>query len=701
MFNLRLTAKVLIAIAVTLSIGFACLGGLSLYLSYTSMLDLQRNAARQAAADVIHDLIELKMKGDFDAFNGYVTEVVKRGGALNIQLFHPDGKPYGGGESSELIQQAVETGVQKEKNISINGSSALMLATPLVNEARCNACHAAGPKYLGGLQLTTSLEAGAAKAKKLALVLTGVGVFFFFVIIGVLYLLISRLVVRPIKVLSGQVAEIAKGEGDLTRIIPIKSHDEIGILGEEVNHLTQKIREIIATLYQQACLIGSSVCELAAGTERMVSASETQKEGAAAVAVAAEEMAQTIHGVADNTHRAADLSGQVDGAADSGMAVVQETCNCMRSIADSVQETLQGIRQLEGSSNQIGEMLNLIEDIADQTNLLALNAAIEAARAGEAGRGFAVVADEVRALAEKTTKSTREIERIVASIQQESQRAVGLINKESELVQTGLAQAEDARSRLEAIRRHAHESKEMIDQIAVASEEQSATTGEIAGKIHHVSEVASETNAMMQKSAEAFGQFSEVVEQIYGTVGKFSVGNYHDQIKGYAKELHDGVQQALAEALQRGTVSEADLFDRAYRPYPQKTDPPKFTTRFDSFFDRAVSPLQEAIVNRDSNVLYAICFDDKAYVPTHNLRYSKPLTGNPELDRTNNRTKRIFSDHTGSRCAANLDGILLQTYRRDTGEILNDISLPIYINGRHWGGIRIGYKAPCSSVINL
>lgn len=193
-------------------------------------------------------------------------------------------------------------------------------------------------------------------------------------ILAVLYLLISRLVVRPIKLLSDQVSEIAKGEGDLTRLIPITSRDEIGILGEEVNHLTQKIREIIATLYQQACLIGSSVCELSAGTERMVKTSESQKEGAAIVAVAAEEMAQTIHGVAANTHRAAELSGQVDSAADSGMTVMEETWQCMHSIADSVKETLQGIHQLEGSSTKIGEMLNLIEDIADQTNLLSLNA---------------------------------------------------------------------------------------------------------------------------------------------------------------------------------------------------------------------------------------------------------------------------------------------------------------------------------------
>ena len=188
MFRARLTAKVLIAIAVTLSVGFACLGILSLYLSYSSMLDLQRASARQAATSVVHDLIELKMKGDFQAFNQYVDEVVKRGGVLKIQLFHPDGKQYNGQENSELVKQAVEAGGQKEQNITIDGKSALVLATPLANEARCNTCHAAGSKFLGGLQLTTSLEDGVAKAKHLALVLTGVGVFFFFLIIGVLYL---------------------------------------------------------------------------------------------------------------------------------------------------------------------------------------------------------------------------------------------------------------------------------------------------------------------------------------------------------------------------------------------------------------------------------------------------------------------------------------------------------------------------------
>jgi len=137
----------------------------------------------------------------------------------------------------------------------------------------------------------------------------------------------------------------------------------------------------------------------------------------------------------------------------------------------------------------------------------------------------------------------------------------------------------------------------------------------------------------------------------------------------------------------------ADLFDRQYVPIAN-TEPQKFTTKFAGFFDRVISPIQEKIIARDSKVLFAICVDNNGYVPCHNLRYSKPLTGNPEQDKNNNRTKRIFNDRTGIRCARNTDGFLLQTYRRDTGEILNDMSLPLVINGRHWGGIRIGYLVP-------
>lgn len=377
----------------------------------------------------------------------------------------------------------------------------------------------------------------------------------------------------------------------------------------------------------------------------------------------------------------------------NGMTVVGQTWDCMQQISESVQGTLETIRELEASSSKIGEMVVLIEDIADQTNLLALNASIEAARAGEAGKGFAVVASEVKGLAEKTTKSTREIERVVASIQQASRKAVAMIDREKTLVVTGLDKAEEARNSLENIKNHAAESRLMIEQIATASEEQSATTTQISEMIQLVSKSAEQTYEMMCTTNDAFGTFSEVVENIYSSVGKFSVGNYHDTVKSYIREMDAQVQETIEASLRDRILTLENLFDKNYVPIANTT-PPKFTTRFDSFFDRVISPIQEKIIARDDKVLYAICVDNNGYCPCHNLRYSKPFAGDPDVYKNNNRTKRIFDDHTGIRCARNTDGFLLQTYRRDTGEILNDMSRPLMINNRHWGGIRVGYLVP-------
>ena len=211
--------------------------------------------------------------------------------------------------------------------------------------------------------------------------------------------------------------------------------------------------------------------------------------------------------------------------------------------------------------------------------------------------------------------------------------------------------------------------------------------------IHLVSRSAEETNTMMQRTNEAFATFSDVVEQIYGSVGKFSVGNYHDTVKSYIREMEVQVLAAIEQALRDRTITLENLFDRNYVPVPN-TAPQKYTTRFDAFFDKVISPIQESIVNRDNKVLFAICVDNNGYLPCHNLRFTKPLTGDPEIDKNNNRTKRMFNDRTGIRCARNTEGFLLQTYSRDTGEILNDMSKPLVINNRHWGGIRIGYLAP-------
>jgi methyl-accepting chemotaxis protein len=693
MHKSSLTRKIVLIIAATLFIGFAGLGILSIYLEYTATIDLQKKNARQLASTVIHDILNQMTKGDMKDFAAYVAEIKTKGGVAGIRLYNADGKEWNGNGVSEDVRAAIAAGATKELSNSKEGKRFLDLAVPLANEERCRACHKGEAKYVGGIILTTSLEDGFASAMRLTLVMSAVGLFFFFAMLATLYMFFNRTVVQQITELYKQLGDLAGSEGDLTKVLQVKTTCEIGRLGDEVNNLTEKIRATFISLYKQTCLIGSNVCELAADTEKTLHMTQAQKDQAFAVATSSEEMAQTIQEVSENTHRAAALSTAVDSAANSGMAVVEETWNCMQQISVSVNGTLVTIRELEAASAHIGEMVVLIEDIADQTNLLALNASIEAARAGEAGKGFAVVASEVKGLAEKTTVSTREIKKVVTSIQNTSRNAAERMNAESMLVQTGLVKAEEARGSLENIKNHANESRQMIEQIATASEEQNATTSHISEMIHLVSHSAEETYAMMQKTSGAFATFADVVEQIYGLVGKFSVGNYHDNVKNHLREIEVQVLNAVEKSLRDRTITLESLFDRNYTPIAN-TAPQKYTTRFDSYFDKVVSPFQEAIVSGDSKVLYAICVDNNGYVPCHNLRYTKPLTGDPEIDKNNNRTKRKFDDKTGIRCARNTDGYLLQTYRRDTGEILNDMSKPLVINGRHWGGIRIGYLAP-------
>jgi len=693
MFQSSLNRKIFLIIAATLFIGFAGLGILSIYLEYTATIDLQKKNARQLASTVIHDILNQKTKGDMKDFEVYVAEIKAKGGVAGIRLFNSDGKQWVGGAVSEEMRTAIASGSPRELSSSKDGKRFLDLAVPLANEERCRSCHKGDAKYLGGVILTTSLEDGFAAALRLTLVMSAAGVFFFFAMLWTLYAFFNRTVVQQIVALYKQLGDLAGSEGDLTKVLQVRTSCEIGRLGDEVNNLTEKIRGTFSELYSQTCLIGTNVCELAAGTERTLKMTQDQKDQAFTVAASTEEMAQTIHDVTENTHRAASLSSAVDTAASSGMTVVEETWDCMQQISGSVNGTLVIIRELEAASAHIGEMVVLIEDIADQTNLLALNASIEAARAGDAGKGFAVVASEVKGLAEKTTASTREIKKVVASIQKTSRSAADMIGTESVLVQTGLAKAEEARDSLENIKKHANESRVMIEQIATASEEQNATTNHISEMIHLVSHSAEETYAMMQKTSQGFTTFADVVEQIYGSVGKFSVGNYHDTVKGYIREMETEVLDAIEKALRDRSITVENLFDRNYVPVP-KTSPQKFVTRFDTLFDKIISPFQEMIVNRDNKVMYAICVDNNGYCPSHNLRFSKPLTGNPEIDKNNNRTKRIFDDHTGIRCARNTNGFLLQTYRRDTGEILNDMSKPLVINNRHWGGIRIGYLVP-------
>ena len=688
--KMKLALKVFCIIGVTLFLGFSVLGTTSLWLGIDSTFRQQRLSSQNMAAVVRKAVEEFMMKGERDAVTRYIEQLKQDKVVVDIAIFGEDGKQAGGKTAAEpAVLESFKTGKATQVSGESNGIHTLTSIIPLPNAERCKGCHG-NAKFNGAIKLTTSMEDGYDGAKRLVILLVTVGAVCFCLIVGGMYLFFRLTIISNIVHVSKNIHALAESGGDLTVHLPVKSTDEIGILTEGVNNLVTKLRDIMLELYSQAGHVAITSCRTMVGIERLAASIFESKELSASVAVASEEMTATLNDVAATTAKASALSQQVDGAARDGRGVVGETAASIDEIRAGVEETLGVMNRLEHSSGQIGDIIGLIEDVADQTNLLALNAAIEAARAGEAGRGFAVVADEVKNLSGKTSASTQQIATIIKAIQKDIREAMRSIEAEKGRVEHGVVNSGRASDQISTILGLASESADMINSIAIATEEQSATTSDISSKIHQVSETTGEIQVQMEKSLATFGELSKTAEQIYNTVGKFKVGNYHDAIKGYAVELRDRVVTALERAIADGRISRDALFSTDYQPIPN-TMPQKYTTPFDRLFDEIVSPLQEEIVAKDSKIFYSICIDRSGYCPSHNKRYSQPLTGDLKKDKDGNRTKRIFNDRTGLRAVTNEEPFLLQTYIRDTGEVMNDMSTPIVIGGRHWGGVRIGY----------
>jgi methyl-accepting chemotaxis protein len=692
MFRRKLLYKVVGITGLTLLAGFTAMGFLSLWLEYQAVLKLQVDNNKNLAAIVTKNITDAMMRGEARDIASYVTQMKEKRLFRDLTVFNSQGVEAtapDAGKNNDIVK-AMAAGVSRDQVLAVGDSHLLSSLILLPCEERCVRCHGSSTPVLGAIMLTTSLDSGYASAQKLTLLLTGAGAFFFFLIIFSMILFFKSTIVNNVLACAATVKQLSEGKGDLTTKLPVRSDDEIGQLAAGINRLTGTLRDTISDLYRQTEQTAVAICRVDRETMEMVTVASSQKEQSTSLAVAAEEMATTLNEVAANTHRATKLSRQVDGAAGAGMAAVAETFTCMETISGTVMDTLKTVERLAASSGTIGEITTLIEDIADQTSLLSLNAAIEAARAGEHGRGFAVVADEVKSLSSKTASSTREISQIIRNIQTESTAAIAAMFLVRERVEEGVAKSVAARDSLGDILTLSGDASEMINQIACTTEEQSVTTADISMRVLQVSELASRVHSQMQTNEMMFRKLAQVAEQVFSTVGNFRVGNKHDEMKGYADELRQAVVTVLEKALSNGSLTFDDLFDRTYHPL-HGTSPQKFTTSFDNFFDREILPLQEKVLAKESALFFAICIDDHGYVPTHNRRYSQPLTGNPELDKVNNRTKRIFDDRTGLRAAVNLEPYLLQTYMRDTGEIMNDISTPILLQGRHWGAVRVGY----------
>jgi methyl-accepting chemotaxis protein len=398
----------------------------------------------------------------------------------------------------------------------------------------------------------------------------------------------------------------------------------------------------------------------------------------------------TVQQSAQQAEIAAEMAIQAKNTGAEGQAALTDAMQNIRELNSQAAETLVLIEQLNEKSLKIQDVTKVIEEIAEQTNLLALNAAIEAARAGDHGRGFAVVADEVRQLASRTASATGEVESIVDEIRAETQQVVSRIQTLSNDVEQGTAAMEQISAQLGGISEQSAEVEAQISTIAEGARNNRYNLETIFNSLQTVRNELEESDSEVQQLAKQASALMEAAEYSNAVLATASDQNYHQQFYQIARETADQISEVFERAISSGQINESGLFDRNYVPI-EGTNPQKYTTQYDRFTDQALPGIQEPTLSRHPSLVYAIVTDPNGYIPTHNNQFAHPPCGDYDTDLVKSRSKRLFNDRTGARCGCHTNTMLLQTYKRDTGEIMHDLSVPIYVNGRHWGGLRIGY----------
>ncbi len=312
-------------------------------------------------------------------------------------------------------------------------------------------------------------------------------------------------------------------QGDLTRRVDVHSNDEVGQLAGAFNRLVENMANIISEVKTEADLVANSAAQMQVVTEQTSSGAQQQSDEIHQVASAMNEMAATVSEVASGAESASSFADEGNKEATNGSRVVKATVAAISELAGDVQRSAAVIDKLRNDSENISAVLDVIKNIADQTNLLALNAAIEAARAGEQGRGFAVVADEVRCLAQRTQESTKEIEDLIGNLQDGSRQAVDVMEQSREKAEDTVKQAEVAGNSLDSITQSVSNIVNMNMQIASAAEEQSATAEEINRNITNIQAVAEQTASGAEEMAVSSNSLSELSEGLKVLVSRFKV----------------------------------------------------------------------------------------------------------------------------------------------------------------------------------
>jgi methyl-accepting chemotaxis protein len=450
-------------------------------------------------------------------------------------------------------------------------------------------------------------------------------------------------------------------------------------------------RGLVETLSGSANQSAISAAHVSYSADQLKLRLDRQVEEITQMADYAGQITETVRESSEQAAEAATMAHQASATSGEGREALMSAIESVRKVHQQSGENLKLIQNLSEKSTKIQSVTSTIEGIAEQTNLLALNAAIEAARAGDQGRGFAVVADEVRQLAGRTAQATGEVAETLQEIRSDTTQIVSRIEDLARSVENGLTSVESVGERLDQIRDQSDRVQQQVARIAEIDQNNELSLSQVFSAIEAIRGQISEGDASVSSLAGQAATLMELAEKTNAAFALHSEASYHRFFYNQARAAAVQLGQLFEQAVRDNKISASALFDKNRTLIPN-TQPPKYSSAFDKFTDQYLPAIQEPVKNTHKAVVFAICTAADGYVPTHNRDFAHAPTGNPEVDLVKSRSKRLFNDRTGIRCGSHTQDMLLQTYRRDTGEVMHDLSVPVYVNGKHWGGFRVGYR---------